>query len=314
MNTEIVKKALYLFCLILIVFLAILAVNTVKIEEKAASIIFITNNSISNVKFNENFSERVLNTQTWQITREGDFEESTIDVYDVDLTEDVDYRLRLRANTIGTSDDTVKFHGVRSVQKVDFSEGLNISFDLDWNNQSNGCYLTASVYLCPTVTNGNPRDENDWLKFEYVGVPPGKNARSVIATKIDGRTRWLYTEGWPEDRSGRKIADQHIRITLDDKSFKITEEGEEIYASPSHDLTFTSAYIYLQMSSHSNYPAREIYFKNVVVAEVCEYLTRRQPLHQMQVELELIQPVSESSGPEPAMAGCTGSHSLPAME
>jgi len=267
MNTEIVKKALYLFCLILVGFLAILAVNTVKIEEKAASIIFITNNSISNVKFNENFSEGVLNTQTWQITREGDFEESTIGIYDVDLTEDVDYRLRLRANTIGTSDDTVKFHGVRGVQKVDFSEGVNISFDLDWNNQSNGCYLTASVYLCPTVTNGNPRDENDWLKFEYVGVPPGKNARSVIATKIDGRTRWLYTKGWPEDRSGRKITDQHIRITLDDKTFKIMEEGAEIYVLPSHNLTFTSAYIYLQMSSHSNCPMREIYFDNVVVAE-----------------------------------------------
>lgn len=225
MNTEIVKKALYLFCLILIIFLAILTVNTVKIEEKASSTIFITNNSISNVKFNENFSEGILNVQTWQITREGDFEESTVDIYDVDPTRDVDYdyRLRLRANTIGTSDDTVKFHGVRDVQKVDFSEGVNISFDLDWNNQSNGCYLTGSIYLCPTVTNGNPRDENDWLKFEYVGVPPGKNARGVIATKIDGKTRWLCTEGWPEERSGRRIADQHIQITLDDKSFKIRE-------------------------------------------------------------------------------------------
>ena len=261
------KTSLYLFCLILIVFAVILTVHTVEIEEKASSTIFTPNRSVSNVKLNENFNEGILNTQTWQITREGDFEESTVGVYDIDPTGDADYRLRLRANTIGTSDDTVKFHGVRSVQKVDFSEGLNISFDLDWNNQSNGCYLTASVYLCPTVTNRNPRDENDWLKFEYVGVPPGKNARSVIATKIDGRTRWLYAEGWPEDWSGRKIVDQHIQITLDDKNFKITEEGEEIYASPSHDLTFASAYIYLQMSSHSNYPTREIYFDNVVVAE-----------------------------------------------
>ena len=267
MNTEIVKKVVYLFCLTLIVFLVILAVNTVKMEEKASITIFSTNNSISKVRFNENFREGVLNTQTWQITREGDFEESTVDVYDVDFTEDADYRLRLRANTIGTSDDTVKFHGVRSVQKVDFSEGVTISFDLDWNNQSNGCYLTASVYLCPNVTNGNPRDEYDWLKFEYIGVPPGKNARSVIATKINGQTRWLYTEGWPADRSGRKIADQHIRIALDDKSFKIMEEGAEICALPPHNLTFTSTYIYLQMSSHSNYPTREIYFDNVVVAE-----------------------------------------------
>ena len=174
--------------------------------------------------------------------------------------------MRLRANTIGTSDDTVKFHGLRSVQRLDFSRGLNISFDLDWNNQSNGCYLTGSVYLCPTATNENPRDEENWLKFEYVGVPPGQNARCVIATKIDGRTGWLYAEGWPEERSGRTIADQHIRIILNDESFKVMENGREIYASQ-HDFTFTSAYIYLQMSSHSNYPAREVYFDDVVVTE-----------------------------------------------
>jgi len=268
MNAEVVvKKALYFFGVILVVFAVIVAVHTIKMEEKTSSKIFSPNNPIYNAKFNENFSGGILNTQTWQITREGDFEESIVDVYDIDPGEDVDYRLRLRANTIGTSDDTVKFHGVRSIQKVDFSEGVTISFDLDWNNQSNGCYLRGSIYLCPTTTSENPRDEKDWLKFEYVGVPPGKNARSVIATRIDERTRWLYTEDWPEDRNGRTITDQHIQITLDDKNFRIMEDGAEICALPSHDLTFTSAYIYLQMSSHSNYPAREIYFDNVAVAE-----------------------------------------------
>jgi len=72
-----------------------------------------------------------------------------------------------------------------------FSDGKELCFDLDWNNQSNGCYLTASLYLCPTVTTGNPGNEKDWLKFEYVGVPPGRNARCVIATKIAGVD--LYT-------------------------------------------------------------------------------------------------------------------------
>lgn len=38
MNTEVVKKALYLFCFILIVFVAILTVNTVKIEEKVMEV------------------------------------------------------------------------------------------------------------------------------------------------------------------------------------------------------------------------------------------------------------------------------------
>ena len=266
MNTEVVKKAVYFSGLILLVLAVILTVHNVKMEEKASSEIFNTNNSISEVEFNENFSEGVLNPQTWQITREGDFKESIIDVYDVDPTENVDYRLRLRANTIGTKDDTVKFHGVRSVEKVKFSDGKEISFDLDWNNQSNGCYLTASLYLCPTVTNGNPREEQDWLKFEYVGVPPGRNARCVIVAKIDGKVKYLYTEGWPEQRTGRHIAYQRIEIVLDNKSLKIIENEKEIYGPPSHGLEFSSAYIYLQMSSHSNYPSREIYFDNVVIA------------------------------------------------
>jgi hypothetical protein len=45
------------------------------------------------------------------------------------------------------------------------------------------------------VTNGNPGEEKDWLKFEYVGVPPGRNARGVVATKIAGKVKYLYTEG-----------------------------------------------------------------------------------------------------------------------
>jgi len=217
------------------------------------------------MELRDNFSDGTINPKVWQITREGDFKESRIDVYDADPTENVDFRLRLRANTIGTRDDTVKFHGVRSVEKINFSEGKEISFDIDWNNQSNGCYLTASLYLCPTVTSGNPREEKDWLKFEYVGVPPGRNARCVIARKSDGKVKYLYTEGWPEQqRTGRHIAYQRIKIILDNKSLKIIENEREIYSSQSHGLEFISAYIYLQMSSHSNYPARELYFDNVV--------------------------------------------------
>jgi len=214
----------------------------------------------------DDFSGGYLNPELWQITQQGDFTGSSVDVYDVDPSENIDYQLRLRMNTIGTRDDTVKFHGVRSVEKVDFSDGKEISFDLDWNNQSNGCYLTASMYLCPAVTNGNPGEEKDWLKFEYVGVPPGRNARCVVATKIDGKVTYLYTEGWPEQRTGRYIGYQRIKIVLDNKSLKIIENENEIYRSPSHGVKFTSAYIYLQMSSHSNYPTREIYFDNVVIA------------------------------------------------
>lgn len=263
MNSGIVKKGVYILGFILIFLVGVLAVNTFNIGEKATGAISVKNTTT----FNENFSAGVLNAQTWQTTREGDFKESIIDVHDVDPSENVDSRLRLCMNTIDTRNDTVKFLGVKSAEKVNFSDGKEISFDLDWNNQSNGCYLTGSFYLCPTATSGNPENENDWVKFEYIGVPPGQNARCVIANKINGNSRLLYAEGWPEELTGRQISNQHIKVILDNKSFKIWENYKELYGSQSHDLNFTSAYIYLQMSSHSNYPTREIYFDNVIVAK-----------------------------------------------
>jgi len=235
------------------------------IQDRTDDVLDERSDSTEAIGLRDNFNGGCLNLELWQITRKGDFKESTVDVYDVDSSEKVDYRLRLRMNTIGTRDDTVKFHGVRSVEKVDFSDEKEISFDLDWNNQSNGCYLTASIYLCPTVTNGNPGEENEWLKFEYVGVPSGHNVRCVIANKIDGNVKYLYTEDWPEQRTGRHIGYQRIKFIVDNKSLKIVENGKEIYNSHSHGLEFSSAYLYLQMSSHSNYPSREIYFDNVAI-------------------------------------------------
>ena len=252
--------------LITLVLVLVLVCYGLKIGDRTDDVIAERSKLTEIMELRDNFSEGIMDSELWQITRDGDFKESTVDIYDADPTKKVDYRLRLRANTIGTKDDTVKFQGVRSIEKMNFSAGKEISFDLDWNNQSNGCYLTASVYLCPMVTNDNPGEEKDWLKFEYVGVPPGRNARGVIATKIDGKVRYLYTEGWPEQRTGRHIAYQRIRIILDNKSLKIIENGKEIYSTQSHELEFSSAYLYLQMSSHSNYPSREIYFDNVVIA------------------------------------------------
>ena len=220
------------------------------------------------VKFQDNFSEGVLDAAKWHITRQGDFRESMVDVYDVDHTDGVDYRLRLRADTIGTADDTVKFHGVRAVKKIDFGKETAISFSLDWNNQKNGSYLTAGVYLCPTITDGNPKNEESWLKFEYVGVPPGHNARAVVAIRTNRRMTQPYTEGWPkQQRTGRRVGNQQVTLVLAGKHLRVIENNQEIYNSELRDLSFAAGYLYLQMSTHSNYPAREIYFDNIVVGD-----------------------------------------------
>ena len=214
--------------------------------------------------FKENFDAGFLDTNVWALTQEGDVKARVTDVFDVDPDEGKDYRLRLGLNTLGTRDDTVKFQGVRSMRAINLSDGDEISFDVDWNNQSNGCYLTASFYLCPTATDRNPEEEDEWLKFEYIGVPPGYNARSVIASKVDGQIEYLYTNGWPDQKTGRPIGNQRIQILIHDGRISVVENGSEVYKSEEPVVEFSSAFIYLQMSSHSNYPLREIYFDNIV--------------------------------------------------
>lgn len=219
--------------------------------------------------FQDNFEQGQLDHSHWEITQDGDFAETIIEAYDHDPSEATSYVLRLCANTIGTSDDTVKFHGVRSLQQIDFLEEKIISFDLDWNNQANGSYLTSGIYLCPVATNINPKDESDWIALQYIGVPPGEKARFQISEKTKGSLCLLFAEGWPhKQRTGRKIGHQHIELIIGKTRFKVLENGEELFAIENHRLSFTKAYLYLQMSSHSNYPSREIYFDNIVVQSV----------------------------------------------
>jgi len=188
---------------------------------------------------------------------------------DVAPGEETDYRLRLRANTIGTS-DPLKFLGLRSKNTVDCEELKAIMFDLDWNKQTNGSYLTASFYLCPSVSD-NPREESDWLMFEYVGVPPGRNVRINILAKVDGVVYPLHMDWGPRDNNGRPLgyplglSSHRINIFFDKSRMRVVQDDEEIFPLSKHNLNFTAAYIYLQMSSGTNYPSREIYFDNIIV-------------------------------------------------
>ena len=62
--------------------------------------------------FKEDFEKGELNLSRWEVTYNGDFADAVVDVVDVSPGEDTDHRLRLRANTIGTS-DPLKYLGVR---------------------------------------------------------------------------------------------------------------------------------------------------------------------------------------------------------
>jgi len=207
-------------------------------------------------EFADDFSSPSLDASRWALCSEGDFKEKVADV--------LEGRLRLRCGTIGTDDRTVKFLGVRSASPLKLSRETRVSAELDWNNQPNGCYLSGALILSPQDTSGNPLTGPDWLRVEYVGVPPGKNGRLVVASRTGGRERYLFTEGWPEkDRQGRPISLQKVDLVLKGGGFELIENGTVVYECKDKVVSFPSAHLYIQMSSHSNYPPRQIFFDNV---------------------------------------------------
>jgi hypothetical protein len=216
--------------------------------------------------WHEGFDSARLDPARWVVTEEGDFKESAVDVVDVSDRGVGDFRLRLRADTRGTRDDTVKFLGVRTVKSLPIKEGTRIGVTLDWNDQANGSYLSAGLVLTPEATRRNPLGGRDWLQVEYVGVPPGHNARLSVALCSAGRARTLFTEGWPEsNRHGRRIDVQELRLVFAESSFEIHENGRRVFESTAA-VPFHEAYLHLQLSSHSNYPPREVYFDDVRVS------------------------------------------------
>jgi hypothetical protein len=209
--------------------------------------------------FADDFATPPLDEAGWVRTKRNDFEQA--------IEEVADGRLRLAAATIGTDDATVKFHGVRTkLPVVDLAAPVEVAFDLDWSKQANGCYMTAGVFLCPTESE-NPREEPDYLKLEYIGVPPGKNARCEVTVKSAGREAYLLTEGWPgEQRTGREIGLQKVRLRIDGAKLTVTENDKTILETDQANLGTDPLYLYLQHSSHSNYRLREVFFDNVRVA------------------------------------------------
>jgi hypothetical protein len=207
--------------------------------------------------FADDFSAAKLDPAKWERTKANDFETETVDL--------VKGRLHMGAATVGTDDRTVKFHGVRSVaQVVDLARGATVSFDVDWSNQANGCYMTVDAYLCPTVAE-NPGAEKSWLSLSYIGVPPGRNGRCQIATSTNGSLTMVYTENWPKERTGRHIGLQHVDIKVSRDSVELVENGKRLLETKGLKLDFGKAYLYLQHSSHSNYPLREVCWDNVAI-------------------------------------------------
>jgi len=224
--------------------------------------------SETKVLFQESFSRSELDMSRWKLTREGDFNQFAVDVQPVVDKDRNDGRLRLMSNTLDTS-NPIKYLGVRSMKRVALAQLRELSFDLDWNNQQNGCYLAAALYICP-LESENPKKEKEWVKFEWTGVPPGKNIRTNVWANVNGALEQLYTDWGPRDGNGRpqgrvvSPGDHRIKLLFDDRGIRVWADSKQL-CYVEYSANFDSGYLYLQMSSGTNYPAREVYFDNITV-------------------------------------------------
>ena len=74
----------------------------------------------------------------------------------------------------------------------------------------------------------------------------------------------LYTEGWPDkQRTGRKVGRQAVTIRWQEGRLTVVENGAVLWQTEWPGFAFPAAYLYLQMSSHSNYPPREVFFDDL---------------------------------------------------
>ncbi len=216
-------------------------------------------------EWSDTFDSGKLDNAAWRPTSQSDFNVKVIDVFDKGKDGVPDFRLRLRADTMGTDDATVKYLGVRSVRKFTLRPGTRISAQLDWNEQVNGSYLSSALILSPELTSRNPLENQNYLKVEYFGVPPGINARMAVGMKSQGRENpMLFTEGWPEtNRSGRRIQKVDVAIVVKAAGFEVLENDRVLFDSQKLRVPFATTYLYLQMSTHSNYRVRELFWDNI---------------------------------------------------
>ena len=172
----------------------------------------------------------------------------------------------IEADTRGTRDDTVKHLGIASRCAIPLGPGTRMQIRMDWGPPANGSYLAGSIVLSPHATTGDPAATTDWLSIGYVGVPPGRNARLLVMARVKGLVRTLFDDGWPDaNRQGRLVERAKIDVAWRGASLEIRENDRLVHTAVAADAPFGSAHVYLQLSSHSNFPARAIHFESVRV-------------------------------------------------
>ena len=83
-----------------------------------------------------------------------------------------------------------------------------------------------------------------------------------------GVTRTLFDDRLPDtNRLGRTIARVELEVAWREDAVEIREDGRVVLRVARSSVPFTDAIVYLQLASHSNYPARSIHFEDLRVSQ-----------------------------------------------
>ena len=215
-------------------------------------------------QWREEFAAGVLDPARWHGTMSGDLHAPVVRI--VPAEDGSGSRLRLAADTRGTRDDSIKRVGVGTRCRLALGREARIGVDLDWGPPANGSYLSAALVLSPHYTDGDPAATADWLSVGYVGVPPGRTARLLVRASASGVARTLYDDGWPDrNRHGRTVTRVSLELSLRGRSLELRENGRPIPVPLPAPGRLASGYLYLQLSSHSNFPPRAVHFDDLWV-------------------------------------------------
>lgn len=147
-------------------------------------------------------------------------------------------RVRLAADTRGVTDHAVHRLGVRRAAS-------RVEATIDMRAGENASGLTAALQL---------EGGDEFLRVEYVGVPPGRALRRVISSR--GRT--LDVEGWPEVPAARAVKPLRVAIDVSDGLARVVEDGALVFEGR---VSLRPSHARLEMTTRSNYPMREIAFR-----------------------------------------------------
>lgn len=226
-----------------------------RLSEPAGSTVPSTRTSVV-----ETFGTNLVNPLNWEIVRQGAFTRFSVEPSGAS-------RLKLGLETLGTPAGSEHLLGVRRREPLSMSRPLRISTELDWNHPANGSYLSAGLVLAGAESEGSPLEGPDWIKVEYVGVPPGKTGRLVVASRSAGVDRNPYLDGWPmPSKEGRALGVQRIELRVRDGGFEVWENGRVKVAWEGGRVSMKSGYVYLYVASRSNYGLREVLFSPLTLS------------------------------------------------